>query len=77
MEESYMKKIGIVVAALGAIAVVLPSMANAETVVIKKGYHHPMDARAEYRGHRDYGWHHGWRHHGDKVVVIKHRHYHD
>lgn len=40
LEEDIMKKLGYVVAALGALAIVAPSMANAETVVIKKGYHH-------------------------------------
>ena len=68
-----MKKLGYAIAALGVIAVAAPSIASAETVVIKRGgYHHGWDrARAEYRVHR--GWHEGWhRHHGDRVV-IKHR----
>jgi hypothetical protein len=68
-----MKKLGYAIAALGVIAVAAPSIASAETVVIKRGgYHHGWDrARAEYRMHR--GWHEGWhRHHGDRVV-IKHR----
>jgi len=31
-------------------------------------------ARAEFREHRDRGWHEGWRHrHADRVVIIKHR----
>ena len=77
-----MRKFGYVVAALGAIAVALPSMASAETVVIKRhGYHHGWDrsraeyrVRPEYRVHRDYGWHRGWRHHaGDRVVIREHR----
>ena len=67
-----MKKIGLTVAALGALAVTLPSIASADTVVIKK-HHHPYDARAEYRMHRDYGMHEGWRDR-DRTVVIKHRH---
>ena len=67
-----MKKIAFTVAALGALAVALPSIANADTVVIKK-HSHPLDARAEYRVHRDYGMHEGW-HHRDRDVVIKHRH---
>jgi hypothetical protein len=66
-----MKKFGFVIAALGAIAVAAPSIASAETVVIKHRDHH-FGARAEYREHRDRGWHEGWRHHhADKVVVIK------
>ena len=71
-----MKKFGYVVAALGAIAVALPSIASAETVVIKRhGYHHDWDrSRAEYRVHRDYGWHRGWRDHDrDRVVIREHR----
>ena len=64
-----MKKFGYVLAALGAIAVAAPSIASAETVVIKRGdRHHFSDrhhfgARAEFREHRDRGWHRGWRHH--------------
>jgi hypothetical protein len=51
-------------------------MASAETVVIKRGgYHHDWrGARAEYRVHRDYGWHRGWHHDHDRSrVVIKER----
>jgi hypothetical protein len=65
-----MKKIGYVIAALSAIAIAAPSMASAETVVVKEGGHRHMGARAEYRGYHD----HGWRHH-DRVVVVKHRHH--
>jgi hypothetical protein len=71
LEEDNMKKLGYVIAALGAIAIAAPSMASAETVVVGHG-----DGM-----HRDHGWHrdhalhrdHGWRHH-DKMVIIKHRH---
>jgi hypothetical protein len=44
-------------------------------VVIKRGdHHHFYGARAEFREHRDRGWHEGWRHrHADKVVIMKHR----
>ncbi|HEY3029864.1 MAG TPA: hypothetical protein VGJ68_06750 [Bradyrhizobium sp.] len=73
-----MKKLGYVLAALGAIAVAAPSIASAETVVIKRGgyHHHHMGARAEFREHRDFGLHRGWRHHrADKVVIIKKRHH--
>jgi hypothetical protein len=73
-----MKKIGYLVGALVAIAIAAPSIASAETVVIKRhGYHHGYGARAEYREHRDRGWHNGWRHRGDRVVIIKKRHHHD
>ena len=69
-----MKKLGFVIAALGAIAVAAPSIASAETVMVRDG------ARAEM--HRDHGWHrnHGWhrdhgmRHH-DRMMVVRHRHH--
>ena len=71
-----MKKFGYVIAALGAIAIAVPSIASAETTVIKRGGEHPhFGARAEM--HRDYGRHEGWRHHDRKVVIIKHRHHED
>ena len=69
-----MKKFGYVAAALGAIAIALPSIASAETVVIKRGGHHWDGARAEFREHRDRGWHEGWRHRDHDRVVIKERH---
>ena len=70
-----MKRLGYVMAALGAIVIAAPSIANAETVVIKRGGHHHgyYGARAEM--HRDHGWHRGWRHHGDRVVVVKKRYH--
>jgi hypothetical protein len=75
-EEDNMKKFGYVIAALGAIAIAAPSIASAETVVIKRGDHHHFGARAEFREHRDHGRHEGWRHrHADKMVIIKHRHH--
>ena len=66
-----MKKLGYVIAALGAIAIAAPSIASAETVMVKHGN---RDARAEM--HRDHGWHrdHGMRHH-DRMVVVRHRHH--
>jgi hypothetical protein len=74
-EEDSMKKFGYVIAALGAIAIAAPTIASAETVVIRHG-DHPYGARAEYREHRDHGRHEGWQHrHADRVVVIKHRHH--
>jgi hypothetical protein len=60
MEEDDMKKLAYVIAAISAIAIAAPSIANAETVMIKR------------HGHHD--WHHD-RHHHDRTVVIKnHRH---
>src|SRR5262249_17258107 len=73
-EEDTMKKLGYVIAALGAIAVAAPTIASAETVVIKRhGYNHDYGrAHAEYRFRdRDHGW--GWRHHDRDRVVIKER----
>ena len=54
-----MKKLGYVIAALGAIIIAAPSIASAETVVIKRGGYHR-------------GWRHG---HRDKVVIIKKHRY--
>ena len=70
-----MKKFGYVIAALGAIAIAAPSIASAETVVIKHRDHAHFGARAEM--HRDQGRHEGWRHHDHdrRVVIIKHRHH--
>ena len=64
-----MKKLGYFIAAVGAIAIAAPSIASAETVVVKHrdhGWHHAW--------HHDYGWHrdHGWRHH-DKMVIDRRR----
>lgn len=72
-----MKKFGLVLAALGAIAVAAPSIASAETVVIKRGGHHHGWYGARAQMHHDRGWHRGWghRHHGDRVVVIKKRYH--
>ena len=75
-----MKKLGIALAALGALVLAAPSIASAQTVVIKRGGHHMghhqhhHGARAQYRSHR--GWHRGHRHgHGNKVVIIKKHRY--
>ena len=67
-----MRKFGYVIAALGAIAVAAPSIASAETVLIKHrdhGWHHGWHRD----WHRAYGFHrdHGWRHH--EGMVIRHR----
>ncbi|MDB5607921.1 MAG: hypothetical protein JWP25_4821 [Bradyrhizobium sp.] len=64
-----MKKFGYVIAALGTIAIAAPSIASAETVMVRHGDHHRFGARAEFREHGD----HGWRHHHDRVVIVKHR----
>lgn len=57
MEEDDMKKLAYVIAAIGALAIAAPSIASAETVVVRHGHHHD--------------WHHHWHHH-DRTVVIKH-----
>jgi hypothetical protein len=88
MEEDNMKKLGYVIAALGAIAVAAPSIASAEEFAIRHrdhdrfsdhfryGDHDRFGARAEFREHRDHGWHEGRRHrHGDKVVITRHHHH--
>ena len=71
-----MKKFGYVIAALGAIVIAAPSIASAETVVIKRGgYTRPSPwlwRACRIPRHRDRGYHRGWRHgHRDRVVVIK------
>ena len=72
-----MKKFGYVIAALGAIAIAAPSIASAETTIIKRGGDRDhFGDRAEMM-HRDHGRHEGWRHHDRKVVIIKHRHHED
>jgi hypothetical protein len=69
-----MKKLGFALAALSAIVLAAPSIASAETVVIRHGGdHHRFDrSRAEYRMHRD--WHPMHRHH-DRVVIVKRHRY--
>ena len=68
-----MKKFGYMIAALGMIAVAAPTIASAETVVIRHGGHH-YGARAEFREHR--GFHEGWhRRHADRMVIVRHRHH--
>ncbi|MBI5320600.1 hypothetical protein [Bradyrhizobium sp.] len=74
-----MKKFAFVLAALGAMAVAVPSIASAQTIVIKRGHgHHHGWYGAHARMHHDHGLHRGWRHHhrhGDRVVVIKKRYH--
>jgi hypothetical protein len=65
-------KIRYAMAALAVAAISLPSIASAETVVIKKI--HRDGPRAEMRMHRDYGMR-GRHHGGDRVVVIKRSHH--
>ena len=65
-----MKKFGYLIAALATIAIAAPSIASAETIVVRHG-----------GMHRDHGWHEGWHrdhgwHHHDRMVIIKHGHHH-
>jgi oxalate decarboxylase/phosphoglucose isomerase-like protein (cupin superfamily) len=55
-----MKKFAYVIAALAAIAVAAPSIASAETVVVRHG-----------DMHRDH-----WHPHHHEVVVVRHGHHH-
>jgi hypothetical protein len=64
-----MRKFGYMIAALAIITIAVPSIASAETIVVKHGDHHRLNARAEMRDH-------GRHHHHDRVVIIKHRHHH-
>ena len=74
-----MRKSAYAIAALAAIVVAAPSIASADTVVIKHRDNW-RGAHAEFREHRDYGWHKGWWHrnfdrdHGrDRVIIREHR----
>ena len=78
-EEDSMRKSGYVIAAIAAITVAAPSIASADTVVIKHRDHW-RGAHAEFREHRDYGWHRGWWHrdhdrdrYRDRVIIREHR----
>jgi hypothetical protein len=57
-----MRKLGYVIAAISAIAIAVPSIANADTVVVK------------HRDHMHRDWHHGWHHHDKTVIIKNHRH---
>ncbi len=64
-----MKKLGFIIAALGAIAIAAPSIASAEEMAIRHD-HGRMNAHAEM--HRDHGWHH--HHHHDRMMMRHHDH---
>ena len=59
-----MKTFGYAIAALGAIAVAAPSIASAETTIIRHRDHDRYGARAEYREHREF------REHRDRLGVF-------
>jgi hypothetical protein len=62
-EEDSMKMFAYVIAALATIAIAAPSIASAETIVVKHRHHHD--------------WHPFHHHHHDRMVIIKHGHHHD
>ena len=71
-----MKQLRWVLAAAAISVLAVPTLASAETTVIKKIYRGD-GPRAEMRMHHDRGMHRGWNrgHRGvDKVVIIKKRH---
>ena len=71
-----MKKVLLALSAVAALAVAVPTMASAETVVIKeRGFHHGFRG-AHAMMHEDRGWHRGWRHRHHDVVVIRRGHHH-
>ena len=71
-----MKKFALMIAALGAIVIAAPSIADAQTVVIKRGgAHHHGYQGARAMMHRDRGFHRH-RHGGNRIIVVKPRHRH-
>lgn len=69
-----MKTFAYVIAAVVGIAVAAPTIASAQSVVIRTGHDH-MRGHHRHEGWRHHeGWHHHHHHHHDRVVVIKHRH---
>lgn len=77
-----MKKISCVLAALATIAVAAPTMASAQGFSFRVGpdrdyyrddYRGP---RVEFYGH-DRGWHRGWYHDGDRVIIRRHHDWDD
>jgi Ni/Co efflux regulator RcnB len=66
-----MKKLAYLIAAISTIAIAVPSIASAETIVVKHGDRMHRD----HGWHRDHAWHrdHGWRHHDRTVIIKNHR----
>ncbi len=67
-------KLRLALAAIVATAIAVPTIASAETTVIKKygDRDHFHGARAEMRFDHDRDLHRGWYHdHGNKTVIIK------
>jgi hypothetical protein len=68
-------KIRYALAAIAVAAVALPTLASAETTIIKKKVYRD-GPRAEMRMHRDRGYHRGYHRGGDRVVIIKKSRHH-
>jgi len=67
-------KLRFALATIVAAAIAIPTMASAETVIIKKhgDRDHFRGSRAEMGFRHDRGLHRGWYHHrGDRTVIIK------
>jgi hypothetical protein len=76
-EEDSMKKFGYVIAALGVFAIVAPSIASAEDVVVRRDGDRigVREHRGEFREHRaEFREHRGWHRHHDKMVIVKRSH---
>ena len=78
-----MKKISCVLAALAAIAVAAPTVASAQGLSFRVGpdrdYYRDDYYRGphvEFYGH-DRGWHRGWYHDGDRVIIRRHHYWDD
>ena len=81
-----MRKLSYVLAAVTAMAVAAPTIANAAEFGFRIGgdpgycaYHYCGGPRFGFYGH-DRGWHRGWYHHdyyGDRGVVIRHHDWDD
>jgi hypothetical protein len=74
-EENTMK-ISYVFAAIAVAAISLPTLASAETTIIRKNVYRDGGPRAEMRMHRDRGYHRGMHRGGDRVVIIKKSRHH-
>ena len=63
-------KLRIAIAAIAVSAIAVPTLASAETTIIKRhsDRDHFRGARNEFRVDRDHGF---WHHHGGKTVIIK------
>jgi hypothetical protein len=80
--RSDIRKFSCALAALATIAVAAPTVASAEGFSFRIGsdrdyyrdeYRGP---RAEFYGH-DRGWHRGWYHDGDRIIIRRHQYWDD